>query len=325
MKKLFISLVAIAAAVFATSCTNDLLDEGVKGGNRVTFNISTPELATRAFGDGTTATDLYYAVYEGNTLLNDISVTPGETPVRLQDGKTSIMLDLASGITYNLIFWAAAPDAIGTLYNVDFANKSMSLINPDTFVSQNENLDAFYAYVKEFDPADANADTTIELYRPFAQLNAISTDAADALANSGVTISKSTVKAELYNSFNLTDGTVSNLAEKTLEAGNILSPELLSMNYLFAPAEGYTPNVTFTFENNKGIDFDIDELKEKEFKKNSRLYLQKVIDAAIEIAYKSFFKTNKLQFIKKAQSLITLQENLKRNGHLKLHFIADLC
>ena len=65
--------------------------------------------------------------------------------------------------------------------------------------------------------------------------------------------------------------------------------------------------------------------KEKEFKKNSRLYLQKVIDAAIEIAYKSFFKTNKLQFIKKAQSLITLQENLKRNGHLKLHFIADLC
>jgi DNA polymerase III delta prime subunit len=65
--------------------------------------------------------------------------------------------------------------------------------------------------------------------------------------------------------------------------------------------------------------------KEKEFKKNSRLYLQKIIDAAIEIAYKSFFKTNKLQFIKRAESLITLQENLKRNGHLKLHFIADLC
>lgn len=65
--------------------------------------------------------------------------------------------------------------------------------------------------------------------------------------------------------------------------------------------------------------------KEKEFKKNSRLYLHKIIDAAIEIAYKSFFKTNKLQFIKRAESLITLQENLKRNGHLKLHFIADLC
>ena len=65
--------------------------------------------------------------------------------------------------------------------------------------------------------------------------------------------------------------------------------------------------------------------KEKEFKKNSRLYLENVIDAAIEIAYKSFFKTGKLQFIKKIEALIILQESLKRNGHLKLHFVADLC
>lgn len=65
--------------------------------------------------------------------------------------------------------------------------------------------------------------------------------------------------------------------------------------------------------------------KEKDFKKNSRLYLEKVIDAAIEIAYKSFFKTEKLQFITKIESFIELQKNLKQNGHLKLHFIADLC
>lgn len=65
--------------------------------------------------------------------------------------------------------------------------------------------------------------------------------------------------------------------------------------------------------------------KEKEFKKNSRLYLQSIINAAIEIAYKSFYKTGKLQFIKKVDSLIVLQESLKRNGHLKLHFVADLC
>lgn len=65
--------------------------------------------------------------------------------------------------------------------------------------------------------------------------------------------------------------------------------------------------------------------KEKDFKKNSRLYLKKIIEAAIEIAYKSFFKTGKLQFIAKINLLIQLQENLKQNGHLKLHFIADLC
>ncbi len=65
--------------------------------------------------------------------------------------------------------------------------------------------------------------------------------------------------------------------------------------------------------------------KEKTFKKNSRLYMQTIIDSAIEISYKSFFKTNKLTFIKKIESLLCLQENLKQNGHIKLHFIADLC
>ena len=65
--------------------------------------------------------------------------------------------------------------------------------------------------------------------------------------------------------------------------------------------------------------------KEKMFKKNSRLYLEDIISAAIEISYKSFFKTNKLTFVKKIESLIKLQENLKQNGHIKLHFIADLC
>ena len=240
MRKVLLSLVAIAAAVFATSCTNDLLDEGVKGGNRVTFNISTPELATRAFGDGATATDLYYAVYEGNTLLEEISVLPeGNNPVKLQGGKTSIMLDLASGIEYNLIFWAAAPDAIGTLYNVDFATKSMSLINPDTFVSQNENLDAFYAYVPN---VVAGKDEDVELYRPFAQLN-ISVSDADILAakNANLNVGKTQVSVEgAYTKLNLTDGTVSEPADynfalaaapkvaNTPKAGYTL----YSMNYL---------------------------------------------------------------------------------------------
>ena len=217
MRKVLLSLVAIAAAVFATSCTNDLLDEGVKGGNRVTFNISTPELATRAFGDGATATDLYYAVYEGNTLLEEISVLPdGENPVKLQGGKTSIMLDLASGIEYNLIFWAAAPDAIGTLYEVDFANKSMSLIEPDKFVSQNEKLDAFYAYVDE---VEAGKDEEVELYRPFAQLN-ISVSDADILAakNANLTVAETKVVVKnAYKTLNLVNGDVADEVAYTFD------------------------------------------------------------------------------------------------------------
>ena len=64
MKKLFVSLFAIAAAVFATSCTNEVLPEAQLGDEAtVSYTVNAPEVATRVFGDGTQATNLYYAVY----------------------------------------------------------------------------------------------------------------------------------------------------------------------------------------------------------------------------------------------------------------------
>ena len=257
MRKVLLSLVAIAAAVFATSCTNDLLDEGVKGGNRVTFNISTPELATRAFGDGATATDLYYAVYEGNTLLEEISVLPeGNNPVKLQGGKTSIMLDLASGITYNLIFWAAAPEAIENgYYSFNWGNKTMT-IDPAKLVSQDENLDAFYAYV---DVVKAGKDEDVELYRPFAQLN-VSVSDADILAakNANLVVGKTQVVVDnVYTSFNLADGEVVDSSKTTLtyalaDAANVADfPKAdytqLSMNYLLVNDAKTLVNVTYSY------------------------------------------------------------------------------
>ena len=239
----------MAVAVLLTaSCAKEDISSSIGGGEvEVTFTANLQDLGSRAYGDGSEVNTLRFSVYDAvsgeklTQLCGEKSPISASTP-------TTVNLVLLKGMKYNITFWADC----NKLYNFD---GQVVTVDYDNVVANDEERDAFYAYVKEFDPADANADTTIELYRPFAQLNAISTDAADALANSGVTISKSTVKAELYNSFNLTNGTVSNLAEKTLTAGDILSAELLSMNYLFAPVEGYTPNVTFTFENNKGIDF----------------------------------------------------------------------
>ena len=247
MKNIFRILMAVAVLLTA-SCAKEDIRSSIGGGEvEVTFTANLQDLGSRAYGDGSEVNTLRFSVYDAvsgeklTQLCGEKSPISASTP-------TTVNLVLLKGMKYNITFWADC----NKLYNFD---GQVVTVDYDNVVANDEERDAFYAYVKEFDPADANADTTIELYRPFAQLNAISTDAADALANSGVTISKSTVKAELYNSFNLTNGTVSNLAEKTLTAGDILSAELLSMNYLFAPVEGYTPNVTFTFENNKGIDF----------------------------------------------------------------------
>ena len=247
MKNIFRILMAVAVLLTA-SCAKEDISSSIGGGEvEVTFTANLQDLGSRAYGDGSQVNTLRFSVYDAVSGEKLTQLCGQKAPISAST-PTTVNLVLLKGMKYNITFWAdhdAMYDFDGQVVTVDY----------DNVVANDEERDAFYAYVKEFDPADANADTTIELYRPFAQLNAISTDAADALANSGVTISKSTVKAELYNSFNLTDGTVSNPVEKTLTAGDILSAELLSMNYLFAPAEGYTPNVTFTFENNKNIDF----------------------------------------------------------------------
>lgn len=50
-----------------------------------------------------------------------------------------------------------------------------------------------------------------------------------------------------------------------------------------------------------------------------------VVSTAIELAYKSFFATNRRSFLKKIPALITLYNNLQAGGNLKLHIVADLC
>ena len=64
---------------------------------------------------------------------------------------------------------------------------------------------------------------------------------------------------------------------------------------------------------------------EKSYKKNSRTYALSIADCAIEISYKSYFKTKNLVYLKKLPKLFALQEGLKQNGNIKLHLVADLC
>ena len=59
-------------------------------------------------------------------------------------------------------------------------------------------------------------------------------------------------------------------------------------------------------------------------KDNPRAYALEVVGTAIEILYKSYFKTGDKKFLKRLPNLLTLYDNLAKNGHLKLHFVADL-
>lgn len=49
-----------------------------------------------------------------------------------------------------------------------------------------------------------------------------------------------------------------------------------------------------------------------------------VVDAAIQLLYKSYFKTGNAKFLDKLEKLLATQEALGANGHIKLQLIANL-
>ncbi len=49
-----------------------------------------------------------------------------------------------------------------------------------------------------------------------------------------------------------------------------------------------------------------------------------IVATAIEILYKSYFKTHNDRFLAKLPKFINLYDNLSKNGHIKLHLVADL-
>lgn len=60
-------------------------------------------------------------------------------------------------------------------------------------------------------------------------------------------------------------------------------------------------------------------------KKNVRAEALNVVGLAIEMLYKSYYITKKDVFIRKLPKFLALYENLEKNGHIKLHLVADLC
>ena len=50
-----------------------------------------------------------------------------------------------------------------------------------------------------------------------------------------------------------------------------------------------------------------------------------VIGTAIELLYKSYFKTGNAKFLARLPNFLNLYDHLSKNGHIKLHIVADLC
>ena len=179
MKKYFLSLVAIAAAMlFATSCQESLVEPQVDG--TTTFTIEVPgQMGTKATTD--VINRLYVEVYsaDGSTLVHRPNF------YTMADGKATVTLNLVANQEYDIIFWAQNGEAYNT--------ESLKSIKMNALHHNSENGAAFYAVLDNYNPI--NGKQEVKLTRPFAQLNLWTTNEVD-YGSGEVTIVKSTIKVE---------------------------------------------------------------------------------------------------------------------------------
>ena len=266
MKNIFRFLMTVAV-LFTASCAKEDISSSIGGGEvEVTFTANLPELGTRAYGEGNHATTLKFFVYEYENenvigkYLPSVKIytadnEEGTNVITSTNKHFDFSLTLIKGMKYNIVFWAdkgeyspysPVLDANGAPTGVIKANYSDVYANDDS-------LDAFFGSLKNFDPAAADAQSragSIELKRPFAQLNAKTTDLTE-IQRSGATLFQSALAVKAYTTLDLFSGNVGGLDE---DNAVVFKPNSLpdsnghiSMNYLLAPTTKCTADVTLSY------------------------------------------------------------------------------
>lgn len=247
-KKLLKSFAAAAMSVLALACAKEQVgpDEGAMV--EATFDVDVPGvMATKAIGDGMTASQLYYQVFDEKS--NPIEGLGVQTK-KMNSGKTTVTFQLVKDQTYNFVFWAQTPTE--GYYEIDGTEglKKISANYADKNAND-ENFDAFYAVEKL--TVNGPISESVILTRPFAQVNIATTGkiaagpASKELdfdgATSTVTFKNVPTEFSPLSSDDVVDGTESVVfASAAVPEGNITVAgkeyKYLSMNYVFAPKNG---------------------------------------------------------------------------------------
>ena len=267
-KNLFMSMLAMASMLFATSCSQDeVLNEPTTGEFvNAQFTVSTSEgIGTRAVGDGTTVNYVACAVYDAN----DNELPDLRQYVGISGKQATYSIRLVKGQKYRVAFFAykGAADGTSTYYNMSDL-KNIQILDASSNV---EARDAFTNNV-EVTAAETMAGAVqkdVTLKRPFAQLNLGSyAEDIEAASKAGVVVNQTKVKVtNVYKTFNAFENSVvGNAGEVTFDLNGLLSEKLkadvdgngsdkefdyLALNYLLVGVSGSpkaTTDVTFVWE-----------------------------------------------------------------------------
>ena len=263
MKKVLFSTVAMSALMLmATSCADDQTSD-LKAGAESTVTITAQlpgNMGTRAFADGTKATELHYAVYEkGTTIRLAVCKKADGTKGQLEGTatmtglQTTISLQLTTGKEYDFVFWADAPGDNVYTFNSEKQTVTVNYANAE---NNTDNLDAFFGQKKAL-KVSGNMSISQELRRPFAQIN-IGTDDFDAAAAAGYTVSESTIGVATYKTLNLLSEEVSEPVTATFVKKPIPTEDskfsvnskdykYLSMSYVLVPKDKETVDIAFDY------------------------------------------------------------------------------
>lgn len=260
MKNL-IKFFTTATILFTTSCTTENLDSSIASEETVEvfFATNLADSSTRAYDDGENVDKLYYIVCDDSETPIILNKLCGTCDERGTDGKFSFSLSLIKSMTYNIYFWAQSSKAPYSIENgvvsINYANNAVA--------ANNGELDAFYGSVT-LTPEEHGKTQNISLTRPFAQLNALTSDGDVLLRNDVESFENVTSTATVegvYSQFDLINGDVVYTSkQETVTFAPAMIPAgkgevtlnanytYLSMNYLFVPTtQKCVADVQFTF------------------------------------------------------------------------------
>lgn len=290
MKKSLLSVFALATMLLATGCSQEEEILGVDSSNYVdaSFTINLNEGAqSRTLGDGTQVNQLLYGIFDQNQ--NAVPVIEKTTDVTADNyipnyigkavitgGTATVKMRLVKGQTYDLVFWAQVKG--NTYYTHGDDLKTIGVTYEG--YANDEDRDAFFKCREDLTVKDHFTET-VELRRPFGQLNAFTAvadyKAAEILLGGSPVTKSELVVSNIPNTLNLLDGSVTGSTKNATFTMNYLPKDAattsahetiqvdadndgtaenyvhLSMNYLLADvkdgANAYLYDVTLKFAN----------------------------------------------------------------------------
>ena len=214
MKRYFKTITAVVLAALTTAaCQKENFGDATPAGQEVdvTLDLLAPQIGTKSYGDGTTAKTVYVHVYQQDADGNLTYIEPAAKDASLKTPSQSLTLNglkatystrLVTGQTYTFVFWAQSDKAP---YTYDTDAKTVT-VNYAGAKGNDESRDAFYNVLPNVKIEGAYT-ASVQLSRPFAQLNFGAADYEEAKA-AGLTVTDATVTlTHAATSLNLLYGT----------------------------------------------------------------------------------------------------------------------